>query len=159
MKQISKKEDAVSPVVGVMLMLVVTIVIAAVVAAFAGGLGTATSATPQATFGYDLKYGNNLTINHLGGDALAGSNLKITTTIMTGSYTDMVSKVDLANATVVNSGDKLTEGVFMSGDILDIPWNDLFTAYADNTKNQIVKVSIIDTNSGNIISSKEITVM
>lgn len=35
-----KSEDAVSPVIGVMLLLVVTIVIAAVVAAFSGGLGT-----------------------------------------------------------------------------------------------------------------------
>ena len=38
----SKKEDAVSPVVGVMLMLVVTIIIAAVVAAFAGGIANTT---------------------------------------------------------------------------------------------------------------------
>ena len=37
MKQM-KKESAVSPVVGVMLMLVITIIIAALVAAFAGGL-------------------------------------------------------------------------------------------------------------------------
>ena len=36
---LKKKEDAVSPVIGVMLMLVVTIVIAAVVAAFASGMG------------------------------------------------------------------------------------------------------------------------
>ena len=35
----TKSEDAVSPVIGVMLMLVVTIVIAAVVAVFAGGIG------------------------------------------------------------------------------------------------------------------------
>jgi FlaG/FlaF family flagellin (archaellin) len=35
---IEGKEDAVSPVVGVMLMLVVTIIIAAVVSGFAGGL-------------------------------------------------------------------------------------------------------------------------
>jgi len=39
-----KKEDAVSPVVGVMLMLVVTIIIAAVVAAFASGVATDTEA-------------------------------------------------------------------------------------------------------------------
>lgn len=45
MKQM-KKDDAVSPVVGVMLMLVVTIIIAAVVATFAGGLaGDAEPAT------------------------------------------------------------------------------------------------------------------
>lgn len=42
-------EDAVSPVVGVMLMLVVTIIIAAVVSAFAGGVGGDRSKTPQAT--------------------------------------------------------------------------------------------------------------
>lgn len=35
----TKSEDAVSPVIGVMLMLVVTIIIAAVVATFAGGIG------------------------------------------------------------------------------------------------------------------------
>lgn len=34
----TKREDAVSPVVGVMLMLVVTIIIAAMAASFAGGL-------------------------------------------------------------------------------------------------------------------------
>ena len=39
-------EDAVSPVIGVMLLLVVTIVIAAVVAVFASGVGTDTEAAP-----------------------------------------------------------------------------------------------------------------
>lgn len=44
-----ENSSAVSPVVGVMLMLVVTIIIAAVVSAFAGGLGSAQAKTPQAT--------------------------------------------------------------------------------------------------------------
>lgn len=43
------KEEAVSPVIGIMLMLVVTIVIAAVVSAFAGGLVTAQEKVPQAS--------------------------------------------------------------------------------------------------------------
>ncbi|MFA5330870.1 MAG: type IV pilin N-terminal domain-containing protein [Methanoregula sp.] len=42
-------ESAVSPVVGVMLMLVVTIIIAAVVSAFAGGLSGSQTKTPQAS--------------------------------------------------------------------------------------------------------------
>ncbi|OPY37808.1 MAG: hypothetical protein A4E35_01090 [Methanoregula sp. PtaU1.Bin051] len=42
-------DDAVSPVVGVMLMLVVTIIIAAVVSAFAGGMGKTTEKAPSAT--------------------------------------------------------------------------------------------------------------
>ena len=44
----SNKEDAVSPVVGIMLMLVVTIIIAAVVAAFASGLAVSTERAPNA---------------------------------------------------------------------------------------------------------------
>lgn len=48
MKQ-NQNDLAVSPVVGVMLMLVVTIIIAAVVSAFAGGLGGTQSKTPIAT--------------------------------------------------------------------------------------------------------------
>lgn len=46
MKPISG-EEAVSPVVGVMLMLVVTIIIAAVVSGFAGGLGSETQKAPS----------------------------------------------------------------------------------------------------------------
>ena len=42
-------ESAVSPVVGVMLMLVVTIILAAVVSAFAGGFTGSQTKTPQAT--------------------------------------------------------------------------------------------------------------
>ena len=48
-----RNEDAVSPVIGVMLMLVVTIVIAAVVAAFAGGIATDTEPTPSVVLSAD----------------------------------------------------------------------------------------------------------
>jgi archaeal type IV pilus assembly protein PilA len=49
-------ENAVSPVVGVMLMLVVTIIIAAVVSAFAGGLSGGTQEAPSAVIDVDIKY-------------------------------------------------------------------------------------------------------
>jgi len=49
MKHMIKRDEAVSPVVGVMLMLVVTIIIAAVVSAFAGGLAGETNKAPQAS--------------------------------------------------------------------------------------------------------------
>ena len=62
----TKSEDAVSPVIGVMLMLVVTIIIAAVVAVFASGVGmdaepapaTAVDVVGVSTFGpaYELNY-------------------------------------------------------------------------------------------------------
>lgn len=70
-RRMQKTDDAVSPVVGVMLMLVVTIIIAAVVSAFAGGIGGDTKSTPQASFGVEVDLSNNATIfDHRGGDTL-----------------------------------------------------------------------------------------
>ena len=73
----SNKEDAVSPVIGVMLMLVVTIVIAAVVAAFAGGLATDTESAPVAVLDADVHAGEakktgdeKIVIRSLSGDSI-----------------------------------------------------------------------------------------
>lgn len=48
------RDSAVSPVIGVLLMLVVTIIIAAVVSGFAGGLAGDTEAAPQASIAVDI---------------------------------------------------------------------------------------------------------
>lgn len=50
MRKEKTKEDAVSPVIGVMLLLVVTVVIAAVVVGFSTGLAGSTKTTPTALF-------------------------------------------------------------------------------------------------------------
>lgn len=49
-KKMRKNEEGVSPVIGVMLMLVVTIIIAAVVSGFAGGLAGTQEKAPAASF-------------------------------------------------------------------------------------------------------------
>ena len=73
-----RKEDAVSPVIGVMLMLVVTIVIAAVVAAFAGGIATDTEPTPSVVLSADVyKTDSKVTIQSLSGDRLEVSKLDV----------------------------------------------------------------------------------
>jgi FlaG/FlaF family flagellin (archaellin) len=96
--------EAVSPVVGVMLMLVVTIIIAAVVSAFAGGLASDESQAPVATlavtpmiediqdidtdttypnYNYQPDYpagfeaDNGLLFEHKGGDSFALSDINI----------------------------------------------------------------------------------
>ncbi len=66
----NKKEDGVSPVVGVMLMLVVVIVIAAVVSAFAGSTMSGTKKAPQASISAELSQSGGLEISHNGGDPL-----------------------------------------------------------------------------------------
>lgn len=65
-----KNEEAVSPVVGVMLMLVVTIIIAAVVSAFAGGMADSSSAAPSAMFSGTYSQADGLVLQHTGGDTL-----------------------------------------------------------------------------------------
>jgi len=69
---ISRNEQAVSPVVGVMLMLVVVIIIAAIVSGFAGSLVGSNSKAPQATIqGTYSQTGKVLQMYHAGGDELA----------------------------------------------------------------------------------------
>lgn len=65
-------EDAVSPVIGVMLMIVVTIIIAAVVSGFAGGMTTSESKVPNAAFTVHPNLNGNGTIafHQTGGDEL-----------------------------------------------------------------------------------------
>jgi len=70
-----QKEYAVSPVVGVMLMLVVTIIIAAVVSGFASGTISGQKKVPQATIQGTFSISQGMQITHLGGDALATSEL------------------------------------------------------------------------------------
>ncbi len=84
-------EDAVSPVVGVMLMLVVTIIIAAVVSGFAGGMASGTEKAPTASITVETGYGYNwygtelatstfdICFEHRSGDPLNTADLEIIT--------------------------------------------------------------------------------
>lgn len=102
MNSISKKESAVSPVIGIMLMLVVTIIIAAVVSGFAGGLASSDVSTPQATIqgSYSLST-DILQLYHAGGDEL--STQKITIKIQQndddfGGYQSLFSQMGTTGA-------------------------------------------------------------
>jgi archaeal type IV pilus assembly protein PilA len=70
------QESAVSPVVGVMLMLVVVIIIAAVVSGFAGSLVGTNTKPPQATIQGKYSYSADIfQIYHAGGDELSTQKL------------------------------------------------------------------------------------
>lgn len=118
------REDAVSPVVGVMLMLVVTIIIAAVVSGFAGGLAQNTKAAPQASIavtidtavddtmgGFDTK----MMFKHLSGDPLDTKDLKILTyyTNKTG-YVYKHEQTGSSNATDLYGWGTLTRVPFIN---------------------------------------------
>jgi hypothetical protein len=122
MKHSIKRNDAVSPVVGVMLMLVVTIIIAAVVSGFAGGLAGGAQSTPQASIvateivvneAYDTSTVDNMAphpvadkaadiyvvFEHKGGDGINLNNIEI----HLGSMKYAHEKTVITNAKVPNS--------------------------------------------------------
>jgi len=75
----SPDDRAVSPVVGVMLMLVVTVIIAALVSAFAGGTASSQTKPYQATIQGEFSITQGLSISHSGGETLPTSQLVFTT--------------------------------------------------------------------------------
>jgi len=86
-RRVSRKngEDGISPVVGVMLMLVVTIIIAAVVSAFAGGSTVGSQKAPSANVEIHIKNGGTVNTSYFSMNVLGVSepiptkNLRIIT--------------------------------------------------------------------------------
>ena len=77
-KALLTDEDAVSPVIGVILMVAITVILAAVIASFVLGLGdTAAQSTPQASFTFDYEDSEPLTITHDGGDTIEAQELYV----------------------------------------------------------------------------------
>ncbi len=76
-KQLFDDDRAVSPVIGVILMVAITVILAAVIGTFVLGLGDQIqSTTPQASFGFDTADGaSEVTVTHETGDSIASENL------------------------------------------------------------------------------------
>ncbi|WP_324661841.1 type IV pilin N-terminal domain-containing protein [Haloarcula sediminis] len=72
LKELLQDDNAVSPVIGVILMVAITVILAAVIATFVLGLGDSLSNTaPQASFTCE----DSTTLLHDGGDELDGTKL------------------------------------------------------------------------------------
>jgi archaeal type IV pilus assembly protein PilA len=105
--KIQGDDRAVSPVVGVMLMLVVVIIIAAIVSGFAGGLmgssGKAPQATIQATYSQSAGI---LTMYHAGGDELQIQNIFVVVRGIdaeNGGYSGTMSRISLNRSLICNT--------------------------------------------------------
>jgi flagellin-like protein len=77
LKRILSDDDAVSPVIGVILMVAITVILAAVIATFVLGLGEQVSSTaPQASFTFEYNENDDrLTVTHDGGDSVKANEL------------------------------------------------------------------------------------
>ncbi len=82
LNQLFADDDAVSPVIGVILMVAITVILAAVIATFVLGLGDqVSSTTPQASFSFEWngEAGSTapLKVTHDGGETIQAQNLYI----------------------------------------------------------------------------------
>lgn len=63
-------DRGVSPVIGVILMVAITVILAAVIGAFVLGIGGDLQDTPQAQINIQTTDGTNISVSHNGGDAI-----------------------------------------------------------------------------------------
>jgi flagellin-like protein len=78
LKNLFADEDAVSPVIGVILMVAITVILAAVIGAFVLGIGSNQESAPQASMEFNYaNSGNDVTVVHGGGESIDGSQLSI----------------------------------------------------------------------------------
>jgi archaeal type IV pilus assembly protein PilA len=108
--KINGNDRAVSPVVGVMLMLVVVIIIAAIVSGFAGGLVNSNSKVPQATItGTFSQSAGLLTMYHAGGDELSTQNIFVVIRAKdeeNGGYQGTMSRTSVNKSLTCNTAGK-----------------------------------------------------
>jgi len=112
-KELLKEDDAVSPVIGVILMVAITVILAAVIATFVLGLGEQVSqTTPNASFTTDLDQSAN--------------------TSVADDYGNKPSPSDVGLLTITHSGGPNIEAQLLSndgGDLSEGSWTD--AGYSD----------------------------
>ena len=145
-------DHAVSPVVGVMLMLVVTIIIAAVVSAFAGGLATGKEKAPQASIDVQIRTnaddtmsGTNtiMTFTELSGDPILTKDVAIIT-----YYTNKSGNIYKNRQTATSAGVDL----YGYGSLTRIPFiNDMRYGYSGN--NPVKDFGNFTWKSGDVLST------
>jgi len=125
-------DDAVSPVIGVILMVAITVILAAVIATFVLGLGEQVSDTgPNASFSFDFENTSttsddfsgtvsgdaNLTVTHAGGPNIDSTQLSLSGSSAHGSSVNW----DTAQSGEVEAGKSVTLAVNY-GDTINVVW-------------------------------------
>jgi flagellin-like protein len=124
-KNLLNDDDAVSPVIGVILMVAITVILAAVIATFVLGLGDQVSNNaPQASIDFQFTNGgSDASAFHDGGDTLKGDNLGASVTDASGSGAT-ASTVSSISGSDVGAGDKIANyNNLGSGDEIRVTWS------------------------------------
>ncbi|WP_277543502.1 type IV pilin N-terminal domain-containing protein [Haloarcula laminariae] len=149
-KKLYHDDDAVSPVIGVILMVAITVILAAVIASFVLGLGDAAGdKAPQASVSYNANpsggngfesgtfdTSDSVVVSHDGGDTIDASNLQVTVSGSNGATHNDLSSADSSDfvsdsdtwSSDTTAGDSVTIGEnstnkLVSGETIRIIWS------------------------------------
>jgi flagellin-like protein len=130
LKELLTDDDAVSPVIGVILMVAITVILAAVIATFVLGLGEQVSDTaPNANFQFDYEDNStnngNVTTTHTSGPAIDASSLSVGGPGISSSY-DWTADSAYGDGDQVSAGDSISitsERDFTKGERISVIWN------------------------------------
>lgn len=160
MKTFKKNEEAVSPVIGVILMVAITVILAAVIAAFVFNIGGSQSKTPVASL--QIKSASatndNITISHSGGDAVDLSKVKAI--IEQGGSRNTISPLNTSTQ-IIYVGDNL---VIQENSTVSVYVNGAKGGTTGTSSNSfdlaqgLVTVTLIDTETNQQILSTKATV-
>jgi flagellin-like protein len=122
LKQLLNDDDAVSPVIGVILMVAITVILAAVIGTFVLGLGDQVqTTTPNASFNFEYNDAgsstqDSVTITHNGGDTLDGTLVTVQL-VDDGGNTDVDDTWNnLASDNEISAGDSYSAKADATGD-------------------------------------------
>ena len=154
-----KEEDAVSPVIGVILMVAITVILAAVIAAFVFGMGPPEAAPQAAVRGSAATIGTNTTIKleHQGGDPIifTSANTKIT---MDGNDVDIATDLVTEAAKRFEAGESMY--LYYNGGILTLGNNSEATTAGPSAPiaipGETAEVKIIDIASQQMIADLDV---
>lgn len=113
----TETDRAVSPVIGVVLMVAVTVILSAVIGtAVFSIVGDVPDDSPQVSIEYDYNQTtDSVTISHTAGDEITAAQLSV---VESGSSDD----ISLTTSGSVSAGDEIASGTYESGEEIHIVW-------------------------------------
>ena len=153
------RDDAVSPVIGVMLMLSITIILAAVLMAFAGGMADTKPATPSVDLSAAFVKNSSdivLCVSHNGGDALNPDDIKVTAYVRNAaaSGTPLIIKDLIGDDTAWNAGETLVIPKDKTAELLGLADAEAVNTAAETSAP--VEIGIYHIPSSNVIYHADI---
>lgn len=143
-----KNENAVSPVIGVILMVVITVIIAAILAVFAFGVGAPAKAPETQLRFVATNTPNQLTISNVGGDSLILKDEQLTITNAADGTAINSTLPATLNVWAAGSPTYLAPGKTINGSI----------ASAVPAAGTIMIVQVLDVPTGQMIANAKVTV-